>query len=386
MVGYFGGLRNIELRSLEFGKVSECGESSFEVDQVGYWFRFERAKQRGVPESSVFCVPRRQADWENTVSSIDRNPVDYDPASVIDSYLKVLQSDLNLSQERLSGAFFKTAHGKKAKVFRNSPMGKNLLSKVGSDFATELVLPNPNSFTGHCWRRSCGTNASDAGVNVTTLMATMGWTTPKTAIGYVRKSRMTSFQMSMFLSNVQRQNKDLDKVLGNPKHVEIKSSDKAKAKSESSKNNYVSKVGEDRADFDSNLSDRLAVHMAACRKAESSSRTREELELDIERADVLSSISESKVVRSRSSRVPVIKHSSSSHTCVAPSDLGSGGGNSNLGGGGGDGEVGIVGRGVGVVSSSSSGELSGIESRVSSMLGSLHHQGALHLHFHFGGQ
>jgi hypothetical protein len=47
-----------------------------------------------------------------------------------------------------------------------------------------------------------------------TLMAQLGWATPKTAIGYVKKSRLTSFQMSMFLSNIQRQNKDLDEVLG----------------------------------------------------------------------------------------------------------------------------------------------------------------------------
>jgi hypothetical protein len=150
LVGYFGGLRNTELRSIEFGKLAEGGESSFEVDDAGYWFRFERAKQRGVSESSVFCVPRRQSDWSAPVVSTDRNPIDYDPASVLDHYLKVLQSDLNLSQEKLSGAFFKSAHGKKAKVFRNAPMGKNLIAKVGYDFAVELVLPHPHSFTGHC--------------------------------------------------------------------------------------------------------------------------------------------------------------------------------------------------------------------------------------------
>jgi hypothetical protein len=34
------------------------------------------------------------------------------------------------------------------------------------------------------------------------LMSFMGWKTPKTAIGYVAKSRMASYNMSMFLCNV----------------------------------------------------------------------------------------------------------------------------------------------------------------------------------------
>jgi hypothetical protein len=213
LVGYYGGLRNIELRSIQFGHIFESGEKSFDVDQSGYWLSFKRGKQRGIAEVSSFCVPRRQSDWSPTVSSTERNPVDYDPASVIDHYIGMLELDLRTTRDQLSGSFFKSAHGKNGKIFRNVPMGKNLLEKIGHEFAEELVLPEPHTFTGHCWRRSCGTNASDAGVNVTTLMAHCGWNTPKTAIGYVKKSRMTSFNMAMFLSNVQRQNQDLDTIL-----------------------------------------------------------------------------------------------------------------------------------------------------------------------------
>ena len=41
---------------------------------------------------------------------------------------------------------------------------------------------------------------------MTTLMAMMGWSNPKTAMVYVNKSRMTSLSLSLYLTNVQRRN------------------------------------------------------------------------------------------------------------------------------------------------------------------------------------
>ncbi len=140
IIGYFGGLWNAELQSIEFGQCFDSGELSFESDKAGYWFRFQRAKQRGMPEWSLFCVPQRQDDWDATMSSSDRNPVDYDPASVIDLYLNTLQTDFHLSHDKITGPFFKSAHGLKAKAFCRTPMGKNLIAKVGFEFATELLL------------------------------------------------------------------------------------------------------------------------------------------------------------------------------------------------------------------------------------------------------
>ena len=37
-------------------------------------------------------------------------------------------------------------------------------------------------------------------------MGMMGWSNPKTAMVYVKKSRMTSLSMSLYLANVQRSN------------------------------------------------------------------------------------------------------------------------------------------------------------------------------------
>ena len=227
MVAYYGGLRTNELRAIEFGKIFPDGGSSFEVDSHGYWIKFERSKQRGLTETTTICVPRRQADWVPVVGDTFRCPVDYDPASTIDEYLELLESDLKLTREELTGPLFRSTHGVGGLTFLKSPLGVNYLGKIGVEFAMQLLLPNSAGYTGHCWRRSCGTNASNAGVNVTTLMAQLGWSTPKTALGYVAKSKITSLTMSTFLSNIQRQNKVIDAggVRSTPQGVQLLKSD-----------------------------------------------------------------------------------------------------------------------------------------------------------------
>ena len=198
LIGYYGGFRNIELKSLKF---ENC-----ESDSMGYWFKFARSKQRGRLEPTSICVPRRQLDWIPVASDSSRVGLDFDPASLIDLYLAEVQNDLQCSREELTGDFFRATHGMKGQKFTLLPLGKNTIGRVGVQVATELCLPRPESFTGHCWRRSCGTSASDSGVNVTTLMAMMGWSNPKTAMVYVKKSRMTSLSLSLYLTNVQRRN------------------------------------------------------------------------------------------------------------------------------------------------------------------------------------
>ena len=106
----------------------------------------------------------------------------------------------------MRGDFFRATHGQKGQKFTRLSLGKNTIGRVGVQVATELCLARPEIYTGHCWRRSCGTSASDSGVNVTTLMAMMGWSNPKTAMVYVKKSRLTSLSLSLYLTNVQRQN------------------------------------------------------------------------------------------------------------------------------------------------------------------------------------
>ena len=198
LVGYYGGFRNVELKSLVFENV--------EVDSMGWWFSFSRSKQRNKLEETTICVPRRQSDWLPCSEDSGRKPIDYDPSSVIDSYIEAVMQDLDCKREDLKGGFFKGTHGKAGKRFVKANVGKNTLAQVGVEVASELCLRAPESYTGHCWRRSAGTNASNSGVNVTTLMSMMGWSCPKTAMQYVKRSRITSLKMSMYLANVQRRN------------------------------------------------------------------------------------------------------------------------------------------------------------------------------------
>ena len=198
LVGYFGGFRSIELKSLVFENV--------EMDEMGYWFTFSRSKQRSMVEDSSICVPRRLADWSPCSNDVARRAIDYDPASLLDLYYEQLCLDYQCTKDELCGPFFKSTHGVNGKRFIQGCIGKNTLGQVGVEIAQELLLSFPETYTGHCWRRSAGTNASNNGVNVTTLMSMMGWACPKTAMEYVKHSRITSLTMSMYLANVQRQN------------------------------------------------------------------------------------------------------------------------------------------------------------------------------------
>lgn len=408
IVGYYGGLRNIELRSIEFGKTFGGGEKSFEVDQAGYWFCIERGKQRGLPETSVFCVPRRQSDWIPVCSTSVRSPVDYDPASVIDKYLALLESDLKVTRDELVGSFFKSTHGKKGKFFRNVPMGKNLLARAGSEFAAELLLPFPHLFTGHCWRRSCGTNASDAGVNVTTLMAQLGWSTPKTAIGYVKKSRITSFNMSMFLSNIQRQDRDLATVLSSAAagssvaqpdrrvgHVKSRELIKSRGSNKSGvsskgrgsiKKSVVSARTAVEHPVDQRTSNRVGNCIASSRQSASVARTLEASAIESERFSVLHSIN----------------HTLGSENSVIQDEVNvdTDGGNGNVSGNGGGGGVSNRGRGgddvvvdVGGEVREGAGSIGRVvvdgrvhdfaaDPRISSILNNLRNHGQIHVHFH----
>ncbi len=388
----------MELHSIEFGKTFSSGEKSFDMDENGYWFTIERGKQRGIPVVSSFCVPRRQSDWLPTVRSTDRNPVDYDPASVIDHYLGIVELDLNKTRDQLSGGFFKSAHGKNARVYRDIPMGKNLIEKVGREFAEELFLPNPATFTGHCWRRSSGTNASDAGVNVTSLMSFLGWTTPKTAIGDVQKSRRTSLNVSTFLSNVQRENKDLDQILGllktlipgkinssEPEAVVKKSSEAVKELSETVKK----------------LSESLKKASESVKKA--SGPVKKPSETVKKPSETVKSVDKKPIVLAPFDSC--LASEFSAKVCAASGlqvDAESFGEEvqANEGGGGasdkpviavsevsGDRDVNVQ---VGLSSESSvgrgGGSPVGLDPRISTILSNLHHHGDLHVHFHFGNQ
>lgn len=67
-------------------------------------------------------------------------------------------------------------------------IGKNKIGEIPRNIALYLGLPNPNRYTGHCFRRSSATLLSDSGANVQSLKQLGGWRSDKVALGYVENS------------------------------------------------------------------------------------------------------------------------------------------------------------------------------------------------------
>lgn len=54
--------------------------------------------------------------------------------------------------------------------------------------ATYLNLPNPEYYTGHCFRRSSATLLADTGANLITLKRQGGWKSDRVAESYIEES------------------------------------------------------------------------------------------------------------------------------------------------------------------------------------------------------
>jgi hypothetical protein len=194
------------------------------------------------------------------------------------------------------------------------------------------------------------------------MMAFMGWNTPKTAIGYVSKSRLTSYNMSMFLCNVQRQNKDMDTVLD-----KIKSSIPGqKVKKSSGKRASVKKrpgVSDVALTTQAKVSNRFSKLLSSSKMAESTSVTREAAAIEAENDLIVSAINEEEFSNSGSGSSDADDSVSSG---VAPLVGGGGGVQGSVGG-----RVDVAGDVL-------------VDPRVTSILRNLQHNGELHVHFHFG--
>ena len=66
--------------------------------------------------------------------------------------------------------------------YANSPIGRNMLGRVGVAIAEELGLKNPKKYTGHCFRRTAATVAANHGATSLDLKRHMGWRNEKTAL------------------------------------------------------------------------------------------------------------------------------------------------------------------------------------------------------------
>ncbi|KAK4885098.1 hypothetical protein RN001_001369 [Aquatica leii] len=84
----------------------------------------------------------------------------------------------------------KTNHKRFFVTYRNSrcitsPIGINTMGKVSKNIAVYLKLPNPELFTGHCFRRSSATHLANRGGDLLTFKRHGGWKSSTVAEGYV---------------------------------------------------------------------------------------------------------------------------------------------------------------------------------------------------------
>jgi hypothetical protein len=227
-------------------------------------------------------------------------------------------------------------------------------------------------------------------------MSFLGWTTPKTAIGYVQKSRRTSLNVSTFLSNVQRENKDLDQILGllktlipgkinssEPEAVVKKSSETLKKSSETLKKSSESLK---------KASESVKKASGPGKKPSETVKKTSETVKSVDKKPIVLAPFDSRLASEFSAKV-----CAASGLQVDAEPFGEEV-QSNEGGGGvsddsdvtvsevsGDLDVNVQ---VGQSSESSVGRVGGspigLESRISTILSNLQHHGDLHVHFHFG--
>ena len=67
-------------------------------------------------------------------------------------------------------------------------IGKNKISEVPKMIAMFLKLEDPESYTGHCLRRTAATLLANSGANMTTVKQLGGWKSSSVAEGYVEHS------------------------------------------------------------------------------------------------------------------------------------------------------------------------------------------------------
>jgi integrase len=94
-------------------------------------------------------------------------------ATVVKKYVETVKKDLDIS----SGPLFRTGKDSfvETKKFTTVPIGKFTLGKIGKEIAKVLKKPDPEKFTGHCWRRSAATAAADNGATTMMMRTHFNW-------------------------------------------------------------------------------------------------------------------------------------------------------------------------------------------------------------------
>lgn len=90
----------------------------------------------------------------------------------------------------------------------NQKIGINKFGALGKTIANYLNLPDPEMYTGHCFRRTSATLLVDAGGDITTLKRHGGWRSTAVAEGYIDESMQNKVNVSNQILN-SIQNKEI---------------------------------------------------------------------------------------------------------------------------------------------------------------------------------
>jgi integrase len=82
----------------------------------------------------------------------------------------------------------------------NSPIGINTMGKISKEIASFLRLPNPELYTGHCFRRSSATHLANHGGSLLTIKRHGGWKSSTVAESYVDASLKNKINVAQMLS------------------------------------------------------------------------------------------------------------------------------------------------------------------------------------------
>ena len=156
---YCGGLRGIEVRSIMKKNVN--------VDEQGIWVQYMQAKQKGEEKENRFLIPFGKS---------------FCFASHVLRYLELRQSSGLPEDYPLFVRACKNGLGQQ-------PMGENKLGEICKTIANELGLPNSHTYTGHCMRRSAGTEAASKGATSVQMKGHFGWQQEATALKYIDVTR-----------------------------------------------------------------------------------------------------------------------------------------------------------------------------------------------------
>lgn len=82
-----------------------------------------------------------------------------------------------------------------------TPIGINTIGKMPKIIAHFLKLPNPELFTGHCFRRSSISHLANKGSDLITIKRHGGWKSSAVAEGYIETSMQKKLEVAQILSS-----------------------------------------------------------------------------------------------------------------------------------------------------------------------------------------